>query len=154
MEMSESDYNKIYKLQLENSLEFQDYICFKLCTVGIIIQNIGSKKYQRYMENLLGLEIKNDKIFRETNRLYIETHEKSHPLNEFYILSGIYRNDNCWLFGIGDEKDFWIFSKKTLIRLHKEKPDWLFIPNSTPTSKGFCIPLEYANEYAELHFEW
>ena len=54
-------------------------------------------------------EIKRDGKFRETGNLYIETAEKSHPDKYEFIPSGIMRQDNSWLFVIGDEKTIYIF---------------------------------------------
>lgn len=146
------DYTKdVYAPQLEAGIEYQDYICMRLHAEGLVLQNIQSKRYQRKRENLLGLEIKFDRRFRDTGRLYIETHEKAHPSRPRYVDSGIYRDDDCWLFGIGDHRDFYVFSRKFLRRLDGHGPAWL-VRVQTPTSRGFLLPIDKAVELAERHF--
>ena len=149
-ETNAENYKEYYTQQLKEATEYQDYICQKLHTRGIVLQNMTSKKYQYKRENLLGLEIKYDKRFADTGRLYIETHEKSNPCNQHYVESGIYRDDHCWLFGIGDHDVFYIFSKSQLRRLDEARPSWLYIPQPTGTSRGFCVPEAHADIIAAL----
>ena len=139
-----------YKEKLQQGLEYQDFICERLHHQGIVLQNIQSKKCQLRKENLLGLEIKFDDVMAKTNRIYIETEEKSDPTNDNYVPSGIYRDDECWLFGIGNYDIFFIFDKKMLRRLDANNPSWLFRPQPTSTSKGFCVPVEYAEKIAKV----
>tara|TARA_Y100000310_G_scaffold2404_1_gene3117 strand:- start:329 stop:820 length:492 start_codon:yes stop_codon:yes gene_type:complete len=142
--------NDVYAPNLKAGVEFQDFVCIKLHSVGIVLQNLSSQKYQLKSENLLGLEIKLDRKFRGTGNLYIETHEKSDPDNPRYVLSGIYRDDETWLYGIGDMKTFYIFAKSTLrnFESYGEKLPWIGRPRPTRTSKGFLIPLGKAREWA------
>ena len=108
-----SDYSTaVYSPNLEAARQYQDFIASSLLPRGIIIQNIQSKNGQLFGENLLGLEIKFDREFERTRNLYIETAEKSHPDNPKFVPSGIYRNDNSWLYGIGNYQEFFIFTKK------------------------------------------
>jgi len=51
-------------------------------------------------------------------QLSIEIAEKTKADNAKFVPSGIYRNDNSWLYIQGNFKTFWIFSKKLLILLH------------------------------------
>ena len=144
-----NNYREYYKNNLEEAFRFQDFIMEKLHREGIVLQNIQSKKYQLKKENLLGMEIKYDMKYATTGNLYIEVSEKSDPKNEKYIPSGIFRNDDNWLFGIGDYEIFYLFSKKVLQRI--------FIGGSmkeieTPTSKGFLMPKSNAEKIAEKIF--
>jgi hypothetical protein len=129
---------------MEKGVEYQDFICEQLHIRGIVLQNMSSRKYQYRQENLLGLEIKRDDIMSKTGRIYIETAEKARPRAGDYVKAGIYRDDKSWMYGIGNDDIFYIFDKKGLQRLDLADPSWLFRPNPTPTSKGFCIPLEKA----------
>lgn len=140
-----------YKEKLTEGIKYQDFICRELLKEGIVIVNLQSKDEQYDVgENLLGLEIKYDKIMKESKRIYIETKEKANSRNYEYIDSGIYRNDNSWLYGIGDYDVFYIFCKKMLQRIHKgEIPiDGIYCPPRKDTSEGFCLPLEAAEKYA------
>ena len=49
-----------------------------------------------------------------TGNIYIETAEKAIPREGPYVQSGIYRDDESWLYGIGDYSKFYIFGKKCL----------------------------------------
>ena len=99
---------------------FQDYVCIELAKQNIILQNINSKKFQYEVgENLQGFEIKVDNRFNgycptdkpATNQLSIEIAEKTKAENPNYIPSGIYREDNSWLYIQGNQKCFYIFAK-------------------------------------------
>lgn len=140
------NYKKYYTDQLESGLEYQDFVSDTLCQYGIVITNYVSKKYQCSTgENKIGIEIKYDKKFRETQNLYIEIKEKSNPDNATYIQSGIDRNDNTWLYAIGDYKTIYIFSKNILQQLSGE---YNKIENSTKTSMGFLLPICEAEKYS------
>ena len=135
--------NGYYKAKLEEGLEFQDIVTRELYQRGIVVVGYSSRRFQNQEgENLLGAEIKRDGKFRETGNLYIETFEKSHPDNARFIPSGIYREDNSWLFVIGDEKTIYIFSTKYLRMLENRYKQVV-----KPTSKGFLMPLSDAEKY-------
>jgi hypothetical protein len=139
-------YNKGYYIdKLEEGLQFQDVVTKALYQRGIVVVGYASRKYQRSQgENMLGMEIKRDGLFRSTGNLYIETAEKAHPDNENFISSGIHRNDNSWLYVIGDEETIYIFPIKYLQMLESRYSDNRVIK---PTSKGFLIPLGDAEKY-------
>ena len=147
--MGESSYRTYYQEKLEQALIFQDFIMEQLHSRGITIMNYGSKKYQHEKgENLAGIEIKNDSKHTETGNIYIEIAEKSNPKNESYVISGIYRNDNTWLYIIGDFSEFFIFGKSILKLLHKGGK---YKEVTTPTSKGFLLPVGEADKYCLKH---
>jgi len=132
-----------YEDKLEEGLRYQDYVTRELYKRGIVIVGYSSRYYQnQHGENELGAEIKRDGLFRETNNLYIETKEKSHPGNNQYIKSGIHRGDNSWLFVIGDEKTIYVFSTKYLRFLEKK-----YRAVEKPTSHGFLMPIIEAEKY-------
>lgn len=142
-----------YAEKLEAGLEFQDFVMSELHSRGIVLQPIASKRGQLKGENLLGLEIKFDRKLAETGNLYIETYEKSNPANPCFVCSGILRNDNTWLYGIGNHSRLWIFAKSQLRlayqHLVENKRKWegvRFVENET--SKGFLVPAVLANHWA------
>ncbi len=149
-----ADYDEYYAESLRKSQEYQDFICVQLHSRGIVLQNMTSQRSQLKGENLFGLEIKFDNKIGQYQRVYIETAEKSHLHNSSYIASGIYRDDNAWLFGIGDYEIFYIFGKRALKRLDQHNPPWLYRPPETGTSRGFCIPCVQAEEMAERVFRF
>lgn len=132
-----------YNDKLQQGLEFQDVVTSALYQRGIVVVAYSSRKYQiSHGENLLGAEIKRDGKFRETGNLYIETAEKSHPDNPAFVASGIYREDNSWLYVIGDEKTVYIFSTKYLRILEAR-----YTRVTKPTSIGFLVPMADAEKY-------
>jgi hypothetical protein len=71
--------------------------------------------------------------------------EKSNADNVNFINSGIYRNDNTWLYIIGNYKILFIFGKSTLKLMYKSKR---YREVEIPTSKGFLVPKVDAEKYA------
>jgi len=139
---------KYYEEKLVEGLEYQDFVAEKLYHFGLPLFNYASKKYQiEYGENKLGVEIKFDQKFEKTRNLYIETAEKTRPEIENYSPSGIYRNDNTWLYVQGNKKIFFIFSKKFLRQLF-ETGKYKEIEIGMKTSKGFLMPNADAEKYS------
>lgn len=144
LDEARDDYNNgYYGEKLEQGLEFQDVVTKELYQRGIVVVGYSSRRFQnKEGENMLGAEIKRDGLFRGTGNLYIETSEKSHPDNANYIPSGIYREDNSWLYVIGDEKTIWIFSTKYLRMLENR-----YKSVNKPTSNGYLLPVREADKY-------
>jgi len=136
--------NGYYGKKLQEGLEFQDVVTAALYQRGIVVVGYASRRYQiEKGENMLGAEIKRDGRFRETGNLYFETAEKSHPDNPRYVPSGILRQDNSWLYVIGDEKTIYIFPTNYLRMLAPK-----FREVKTATSCGFLMPIQDADKYA------
>lgn len=135
-----------YKEMLQKGLEYQDFITDVLIKeIGISLSSYNSQKYQFTRgENKQGFEIKFDDKYKTTNNLYIETEEKTNELNQNFVSSGIFRNDNTWLWVIGNYNEVFIFSKKHL--------KLMFVTNKfkiveTKTSKGFLVGKKDADNY-------
>lgn len=136
--------NTKYADPLQMGAEYQDFLCLELVKVGIIVQNFSSRHYQNcHGENAQGIEIKHDTMWESTGNLYIETAEKTRDTNELYINSGIYREDNSWLYAIGNYTACWILSKNLLVDYHKSGKA---TEKVTPTSKGFLLPIKLADK--------
>lgn len=131
---------------------FEDFVCIELAKQGIILQNIHSRKFQfETGENLQGFEIKYDSRCTgcstdkpPTNQLSIEIAEKTNSSNAYYVKSGIYRDDNSWLYIQGNYHQFWVFSKKLLLLLHESGR---YKENTLPTIKTFYLPITDADKY-------
>jgi len=137
-----------YKEKLQQGLYFQDYVMELLYENGIPLISYSSKEYQNIIgENKAGIEIKNDMNFRKTGNLYIETAEKSNAENKSFVKSGIYRNDNTWLYLIGDKKTVFVLGKKQLQIAHKKNK---YREVQTATSKGFLLPIADAERFYSL----
>lgn len=153
-----------YKDGLKDAEEYQDFIADMLRKSDpcIIIQLNSSKKWQYERgESSCGIEIKHDwrvngeRDGKATDRLFIETHEKPDPDYKEWIPSGILRDDNSWLYLIGDYTEAWLFCKHQLRAIY-ECPD-LFVKrgiicpvygypkgSDKPTSHGFLYPVGQA----------
>ena len=130
-----------YKEKLEEGISYQDFVYVELYKIGLPVINYSSKEFQHKKgENLAGIEIKFDQKFRDTHNLYIETAEKTNANNTMWVSSGIYRNDNSWLYIIGDYKTIYIFSKKQL----KDIKENYHQSDTNPTSKGYLLPIRDA----------
>lgn len=140
-----SEYNEV---KFNEGEQFQDFVADVLTKNGISINNYSSIQYQRkFGENKAGIEIKNDQIFRTTHRFWIEIAEKTNPENEEWIPSGIFREDNAWLYLIGDSKELYIFSKKQLRKISETFEQEV---NKNKTSLGFFLPVGYKGGMLEL----
>ncbi|MBK7381674.1 MAG: hypothetical protein IPJ03_22300 [Ignavibacteriales bacterium] len=161
MEMNYPKYsedNSGHKDSFEEGNMFQDFVCLELAKEGIILQNINSKKFQYEVgENIQGFEIKVDNRFNgyypkekpPTNQLSIEIAEKTRIELQNYTPSGIYRNDNSWIYIQGNPKCFYLFGKKLLRQLHKSGR---YKEHILPTVKKFYLPLEDADKYCLRKF--
>lgn len=141
-----SPYDDYYADMLERAEEFQDYVCGLFYERGLPIVMHTSFSYQTQVgENKAGIEIKLDQRMKETGNVYIETAEKANPENGSYVPSGIYREDNTWLYAIGDYSTVYVLPKKYLQMLEKR-----YEQKQIATSKGFVMPVEDAEKYAVL----
>lgn len=135
--------NPYYREKLKQGIEYQDYIFDKLYSLGLPLISYGSKKYQiEKGENKAGFEIKFDDKFAITGNFWIEVAEKSNANNEYWIPSGICRDDNTWLYLIGNYEIIYIFAK---LHLKLIQTQYNIIINNTKTSKGFLLPKKRAN---------
>jgi len=134
-----------YKDMLDKGLHYQDFVVEELYKVGLPIISYSSKQFQNLIgENKAGFEIKLDQNFRKTKNFYIEYAEKSNENNKEFVDSGILRNDNTWLYIIGDYDNIYIFSKKQLQLLLKHNKCKTV---ETKTSKGMLLNIDMSKKY-------
>jgi hypothetical protein len=144
--------NGYYEKKHRIGLEFQDLVTRALCQRGIVLLQFVSQRYQyEYGENLFGAEIKRDSYFRETGNLYIETAEKSHPNVATFTPSGIFCNNNSWLYIIGDEASAWVFAVRDLRYLYHTERTRSWRKEKT-TSQGYVLPLLEADRLRLFRF--
>ena len=138
-----------YQDSYEKGVEYQDYIVKQLYQVGIPLVCFTSRKYQREGENIAGFEIKFDDRMRETGNVYFETAEKTDAGNKDFMASGIFRNDNTWLYVIGDYDTVYICGKAHLRHVYereREKEESFARFTGTETSQGMLLPQKYVEE--------
>jgi hypothetical protein len=148
--MREPSYPDARPNTFRDGIEFQDFVCVQLARYGIILQNLASKKYQYDIgENLQGFEIKLDARHMETGRLSIEIAEKTRAANPTWVPSGIYREDNSWLYIQGNYQRIYVFDKGVLKRYHRQKrPNEYEHPRDHPTVRKFYLPHKTAEAAA------
>ena len=136
----------LYATNFLRGLEYQDYAfdqLRKMDGMPLFHGAYASEKYQREKgESPSGLEIKYDSRFRETGNLYIEVAEKSDAALPNYTASGIMRDDNSWLYLIGDYDEAFIFAKN-LLRAFCVPSNKDIVFKETPTSQGYLFPIEH-----------
>ena len=141
-----------YDNQREKGEEYQDYVCDQLRKGdhGIYIQCFSSKRYQwERGESAQGVEIKYDERSEKSPNLFIEYDEKTNADNDEFVPSGIMRDDNTWLYLIGNYNEAFLFSKKQLRNVFHnigayEKHGIRTAMSSTKTSHGMLVPKQYA----------
>ena len=158
-----------YKDMFEPALQYQDFVIEQLRKANpcIIVPTYSSKKYQfEHGESACGIEIKHDiKFEKGSPNLYIEIAEKSSAAIAEFTPSGIFRNDNSWLYLIGSYSEAFLFSKKQLQSIYESRGSWDKRgireadgkdPDGNVTSKGFLYPVEsaIANLTVLYHFKF
>ena len=136
-------------------LEYQDFVFDqfrRMDGMPIFLGSYASKKYQYTKgESPSGLEIKYDNKMKETKNLFIEYKEKSNPDNQEFVASGIMREDNTWLYLIGDYEQAFMFAKKTLrgyFLTYENKLEKRL--SNTKTSWGFLLPIDKVLKHSFL----
>jgi hypothetical protein len=141
------DYATYRARKSDDATEFEDHVFDLLRQRGITATRYVSRKWQLKGECSAGIEVKFDEVSSRTGRLWIEVYEKSHPDNPRYVKSGIYRDDNSWLYAIGNYAVVFVFCKTILRELHKSGR-YEEVENNTGTSVGFFLSLSHAERWA------
>ena len=144
-----------YKECLKKGLEYQDFVFDQLRHMDgmpIFLGAYASEKYQYDKgESLSGIEIKFDDKLKETNNLFIEVKEKTDPSNKEFVPSGIMRNDNSWLYLIGNYEQAFIFARRTLrVFCCEENPHVRLVSCREGTAWGYLFPVKYVLEHRGL----
>lgn len=144
-----TNYDEYYKAKLDGAKIYQDFVVDAAWNLlGLAIVQYASEVYQRVVgESRTGVEIKHDEKFGKSRNLWIEVAEKARPREGPYVPSGIYRQDNTWLYCIGDYDTIFFFPK-TLLRALHASGRWPVFENNTRTSEGFLLREHEAEKYA------
>lgn len=140
LKQQQDDHEVYYKVKFEEALFYQDFVCDVLMNVlGLAVTQYASRQYQCMIgESRQGIEIKHDWQYAKTGNLYIETGEKSKPRPGPFFPSGIRRDDNSWLYVIGDYDTIFGYSISILRLLQDSGKYPPFIINRG-TSEGFLL---------------
>lgn len=148
------DYDAYGNEKYELALQYQDWVCdILLKECGIFVGQYSSRKYQfEKGESQAGYEIKHDMLMATTRNMFIEVAEKRKATNSIWVPSGIFREDNSWMYVIGDYNEIFIFSKQQLRRIIsseklREKHHMEYKEIRRGTSQGYTYPIEVALQY-------
>ena len=131
--------NPKYKKKFIKGTEYQDFLTEYLYKIGLPLFTYTSKKWQtKKGENKLGVEIKFDDKHKETGNLYIEIQERTETYYN-YVPSGIFRNDNTWIYIQGNYDIAYVFFKKHLKSFYKTTGINRIKEIQEKTSKGFLL---------------
>lgn len=157
MAMNSREYAQYRQTKIESGLLYQDFVvdcCWRL--LGLAIVQFSSRAYQTTVgESLTGVEIKHDERMAQTGNLWIELAEKAVPRPGEYAKSGIRRDDNTWLYAIGNYDVIYLFAKRFLVALGEARKSdgahtYKHLENNTQTSLGYLLPSRDAERYAAV----
>jgi len=120
-------------MTIDQIAEFQAFVTDQLSKIGITI-HVNQ-----------GVEIKYDRNFQKTGNLYIETAEMLKSENTKFVHSGIFKNDNSWLYIIGDYKSLYLFATKYLRSIYPKRKSFVFV--SEETTQGYLLPIAEAEQF-------
>jgi hypothetical protein len=135
------NYNDYRTNKIESGLLYQDFIVdLMLQVLRFPVTIYSSRLYQTTVgEGPAGVEIKHDEWYARTGNLWIEVAEKARPRAGDYVPSGIFRDDNSWLYIIGNYDIVFVFSK-VLLQAYSRTGRYPLLENRTRTSQGFLLP--------------
>lgn len=134
---------------------FQDFWMDQLAQQGIFLGNFQSKQFNMRRENLLGMELKQDKNFAQTGNLAFET---GAVCQGKMLDSGVMKEDLNWLYAVGDYRELFVFGKNYLRRLyghyltHGAKSPFISREVNNGDTHFFLIPGAKARMIAEKIF--
>lgn len=138
------DQTELFKDNFEVGNQFADFCVDKLYQEGLpIVLHAYQRNQINIGESRAGFEFKRDRNFRRTGFLYIEIAEKRKGANTDFVPSGIYANDNAWMWVIGDMQTIFFIGKNHLVRVHQAGK---CREVQIETSKGFLLPLDWARD--------
>lgn len=144
---------------------YQDILAHELTKIGICLQCHTSAFFQmNYGESVNGIEVKHDSKIVKTGNIFFEFNAINKKSDKF-VDGGIEKEDNAWLYIIGNGKECWVFSKKQLKslfrkvksnpELYKEKGIYLRThfdkDTKQATANGMCVCLGYCEELCINH---
>ena len=133
------------ELKQAKGLQFESYIMDWFSENKKINLSHYTTKQEQFLkgENRQGVEIKNDQMFCKTGNLFISV-LRDYGYTDYP--SGICKGQS-WLYVIGNEHEFYIFSTKQLIQFYKQQNPRLFNGFTSPkngTEKGFLLSKKQA----------
>lgn len=141
LRQQQEEHEVYYKVKFEEALFYQDFVVDVLLKeLGFAVTQYASRQYQCTVgESRQGVEIKHDWQYAKTGNLFIEVGEKAKPRPGPFAPSGIRRDDNSWLYVIGDYNTIFGYSI-TILRLLQDSGNYPSFIIDRGTSIGFLLP--------------
>lgn len=135
---------------VQSGYEYQDFVLEQCMNIGLVLTYFQSRKYQfeRGEGKIAEVKLDTNCTSRGSNkprRLSIEVAEKSRKDNAEFVPSGIYKDDETWLYIQGNWNIIYIFARKDLIALHRTGR---YEEHTEPTLRGFFLEAEEARDVA------
>ncbi len=137
---------------IADGAQFEDFAKRALRPYGIVTEAFGSAHYQLEIgESAEGVEFKLDKGCTKYGHLSIEVEEKTRADQLYWTKSGIWRNDNTWLYVQGNHSVIYVFAR-TFLRAWEErrKPA---VGTRTPTIRSWFLDLKVADRCCALRID-
>jgi hypothetical protein len=137
--------------KFKKGISFESYIAdWFQKEKGISLSTYHAHNEQRKGENRQGVEIKNDQLFKDTGNLFISVKRQYGSL---MINWGVFKEDNTWLYVIGDKSKHWIFLRKNLQRYFVVKQPILkkVAIEKNGYEYGFLLPCDIADNMADYY---
>tara|TARA_A100000171_G_C2134453_1_gene149117 strand:- start:2761 stop:3231 length:471 start_codon:yes stop_codon:yes gene_type:complete len=136
--------------KLKKGISFESYIAdWFQREKGISLSTYHAHNEQRKGENRQGIEIKNDQCFNSTGNLFISV---KRIYGTLHLNWGVFKQDNTWLYVIGDKSKHWIFLRKTLQTYYKVKqPKLKKAAIKGGTELGFLLTLKQADKLGDCY---
>lgn len=132
---------------------FEDYVVVHLRPEGYpTIRRLLTRDEQiEHGDTNVGIEIKHDRKWKFSRRLFIEVAEWT-PNGNVWMPSGIEASGDFHRYGIGDEKTFFIFDREVLRNIRSQHDEFV-IEQGRGQSRGFLITEREARALnPEMHF--
>lgn len=144
---------EIYNPRLVKGQKYQGFVAQLLLKLkNIVLTNLQSKYYQGTVgENMQGFEIKFDNKMADTGNVFIEIQQR-YSSDEEYWDSSLKRDDNAWMYCIGNYNVVFFFTKK-ILRKYLKEVNPAIKENSEKTGKGFLLTREQCLEMSEFYLE-
>ena len=139
--------NEFYDKCFRKGRRYENFIAKKL---KLHLYLTKSEQYI-YGDTKEGIEIKLDNQVSKTDTILMEVCEKTDIKNKDYVPSGIFRQDKCDKYIIGNRKEAYLFYKKDLINIYKKNKYKIF---DEKTRMYFLLPIKDAKKIALKVYLW
>ena len=129
-----------YQRKFAEGTAYERFIRDWLRSQGIDVNLVKGRRNQLlFGDTNIGVEIKFDQGIHRTGNVFIEVGEKAEDRGGDFVPSGIFREDACQWYGIGDCCEWYVCRKATLRPLWIAAKSWHVKIINEGTSIGFVL---------------